>query len=143
MRLAEVNMAELDLQVLRSFSDRMAASYEAAQQYAYCPSSEPYRRLMQQAREAKRGLDACYDAAGVAPSDDAQRLDWLQGFADVRLEAWFADGKVTRRVTHNGYTIGSGRTLREAIDAARAACPRGPADAPGVVVDAQTQQEKP
>jgi hypothetical protein len=58
-------VADLDVEVLRSFSDRMAASYEAAQQYAYCPGSEPYRRLMKQARDAKRALDACFDAAGV------------------------------------------------------------------------------
>jgi hypothetical protein len=74
-------MADLDVEVLRSFSDRMAASYEAAQQYAHCPSSEPYRRLMQQARDAKRGLDACYDASGVpetrhqTPGQNHRRLD--------------------------------------------------------------------
>jgi hypothetical protein len=62
-------VADLDVEVLRSFSDRMAASYEAAQQYAYCPGSEPYRRLMKQARDAKRALDACFDAAGVGGGD--------------------------------------------------------------------------
>jgi len=60
-------MADVDIEVIRAFSDRVAASYEAAQAYAYCPSSEPYRNHMQKARAAKLHLDAVLDAAaGVA-----------------------------------------------------------------------------
>lgn len=59
-------MADVDIEVIRAFSDRVAASYEAAQAYAYCPSSEPYRNHMQKARAAKLHLDAVLNAAGVA-----------------------------------------------------------------------------
>lgn len=64
----------------------------------------------------------------VADQTDSSRVDWLHGWADLRLETWFeADKGIEHRISRNGWLIGAGRTLREAIDAARSPSLASPA----------------
>lgn len=57
--------------------------------------------------------------SGVPASDDAQRLDWLHAWNEVLLETWFEGGRIVHKVSRLGRVVGTGGTLREAIDAAR------------------------
>lgn len=79
---------------------------------------EAYRRRAKarygEARAIYEAILALGEAAG-----DAQRLDWLHSWNEVLLETWFENSRIVHKVSRHGHVVGTGSTLREAIDAAR------------------------